>query len=221
GRSRTRAGPGAPGRGVLCAHGNTDPHRRLDPGAARPPDRDDPLPGGPGGSGQCRPPLRSRPGLDRARSCRQDTQLRDPGRRRGLRGRPSSGRRRRRRTRAPRHPGAARLARELSPDLAILDLSMPLLNGIETGRTMMKSCPSVRTIALTIHTESHYVLAALEAGFSGYVLKSQAAAQLVRAIREVGRGSIYLSPGVSRVVVEASLNREKLPSDPLTGRERE
>ena len=74
---------------------------------------------------------------------------------------------------------------------------------------------------MTVHTESHYVLAALEAGFSGYVLKSQAAAQLVRAIREVGRGSIYLSPGVSRVVVEASLNREKLPSDPLTGRERE
>jgi two-component system response regulator NreC len=116
---------------------------------------------------------------------------------------------------------ANRLARELSPDLVILDLSMPLLNGIETGRTMMKNCPSLRTIALTVHTESHYVLAALEAGFSGYVLKSQAAAQLVRAIEEVGRGSIYLSPGVSRVVVEASLNRVKPPSDPLTGRERE
>lgn len=116
---------------------------------------------------------------------------------------------------------ATRLAREVSPDIAILDLAMPLLNGIETGRTIVQSRPSVRTIALTVHTESHYVLAALEAGFSGYVLKSQAAAQLVRAIREVRRGAIYLSPGVSRVVVEASLRKTTPPKDSLTGRERE
>ncbi len=116
---------------------------------------------------------------------------------------------------------AARLAREISPDAAILDLSMPLLNGIEAGRTIVQTCPSVRTIALTVHTENHYVLAALEAGFSGYVLKSQAAAQLVRAIQEVSRGGIYLSPGVSRVVVEASLQKVRLPADPLTQRERQ
>jgi len=115
----------------------------------------------------------------------------------------------------------SRLAKELSPDIAILDLAMPLLNGIESGRTISRACPSVRTIALTVHTESHYVLAALEAGFSGYVLKSQAAAQLVRAIQEVGRGSIYLSPGVSRLVVEASLARTRPPKDPLSRRERE
>jgi len=95
------------------------------------------------------------------------------------------------------------------------------LNGIEAGRVISRGCPTVRTIALTVHTENHYVLAALEAGFSGYVLKSQAAAQLVRAIKEVSRGSVYLSPGVSRAVVDASLNKEKLPADPLTGRERE
>jgi len=116
---------------------------------------------------------------------------------------------------------ASRLAHDLSPDVAILDVAMPLLNGIEAGRVISRGCPTVRTIALTVHTENHYVLAALEAGFSGYVLKSQAAAQLVRAIREVSRGSIYLSPGVSRAVVDASLNKEKLPADPLTGRERE
>jgi DNA-binding NarL/FixJ family response regulator len=116
---------------------------------------------------------------------------------------------------------ATRLARELAPDIAILDLAMPLLNGIETGRTIVHANPAVRTIALTVHTETHYVLAALEAGFSGYVLKSQAAEQLVRAIREVDRGSIYLSPGISRVVVEASLGKAALPSDALTGRERE
>src|SRR5262249_7690556 len=77
---------------------------------------------------------------------------------------------------------ASRLARELSPDIAILDLAMPLLNGIETGRAILRGSPGVRTIALTVHTETHYVLAALEAGFSGYVLKSQAAEQLVRSI---------------------------------------
>jgi DNA-binding NarL/FixJ family response regulator len=116
---------------------------------------------------------------------------------------------------------ASRLAHDLSPDVAILDVAMPLLNGIEAGRMISRGCPTVRTIALTVHTENHYVLAALEAGFSGYVLKSQAAAQLVRAIKEVSRGSVYLSPGVSRAVVDASLNKAKLPADPLTGRERE
>lgn len=116
---------------------------------------------------------------------------------------------------------ASRMAHDLSPDVVILDVAMPLLNGIEAGRMISRGCPTVRTIALTVHTENHYVLAALEAGFSGYVLKSQAAAQLVRAIKEVSRGSVYLSPGVSRAVVDASLNKEKLPADPLTGRERE
>jgi len=116
---------------------------------------------------------------------------------------------------------ATRLALELAPDIAILDLAMPLLNGIETGRAIVRASAAVRTIALTVHTETHYVLAALEAGFSGYVLKSQAAEQLVRAILEVDRGSIYLSPGISRVVVEASLGKASLPNDSLTDRERE
>jgi DNA-binding NarL/FixJ family response regulator len=116
---------------------------------------------------------------------------------------------------------ASRLAHDLSPDVAILDIAMPLLNGIEAGRAISRGCPSVRMIALTVHTENHYVMAALEAGFSGYVLKSQAAAQLVRAIKEVSRGSVYLSPGVSRTVVDASLNKARLPADPLTARERE
>lgn len=116
---------------------------------------------------------------------------------------------------------ASRLAGELSPDVAILDLAMPGLNGIEAGRAISRDCPSVRTIALTAHAEKKYVLAALDAGFKGYVLKSQATAQLVRAIQVVSRGSMYLSPGVSRVVVEASLRGTELPADPLTVRERE
>ncbi len=113
------------------------------------------------------------------------------------------------------------MARDLGPDVAILDLGMPLLNGIEAGRSIHHACPTVRTVALTVHSEDQYVLAALEAGFSGYVLKSQAAAQLVRAITEVCRGAVYLSPSVSRAVVEAYLSKTELPTDPLTPRERE
>lgn len=116
---------------------------------------------------------------------------------------------------------AARLACELAPDVAILDLAMPRLNGIDATRSIGESCPKVRTIALTMHTEDQYVLAALQAGFRGYVLKSQAASHLVRAIHEVCRGEIYLSPAVSRVVVDAYLGRKSLPEDPLTRRERE
>ena len=116
---------------------------------------------------------------------------------------------------------ATRLARELLPDVAILDLGMPDLNGIDATRAIRKSCPTVRTIALTMHTEDQYVLAALQAGFRGYVLKSQAASQLVRAIREVCRGEIYLSPTISRVLLDAYLGRKPMPEDPLTQRERE
>jgi DNA-binding NarL/FixJ family response regulator len=116
---------------------------------------------------------------------------------------------------------ATRLACELAPDVAILDLGMPRLNGIDATRSIGESCPKIRTIALTMHTEDQYVLAALHAGFRGYVLKSQAASHLVRAIHEVCRGEIYLSSAISRVVVEAYLGRKSLPEDPLTRRERE
>lgn len=116
---------------------------------------------------------------------------------------------------------AIRAACDRRPEVAILDLGMPVLNGIEAARAIRKRSPDVRTIALTVHAEDAYVLAALQAGFRGYVLKSQAAAQLVRAIREVGRGAVYLSPSISRVVVEAYLGRTELPRDPLTRRERE
>jgi DNA-binding NarL/FixJ family response regulator len=116
---------------------------------------------------------------------------------------------------------AIRAACERRPEVAILDLGMPVLNGIEAARAIRRRSPGVRTIALTVHAEDAYVLAALEAGFRGYVLKSQAAAQLVRAIHEVGRGAVYLSPSISRVVVEAYLGHTELPRDPLTRRERE
>ena len=116
---------------------------------------------------------------------------------------------------------ATRLARDLSPDVAILDLAMPLFNGIEAARTIRKSDPMIQLVALTVHSEDPYVLSALEAGFRGYLLKSQAAAQLIRAIDEVRRGGTYLGPGVSQVVVDAYLGKGDYSPDPLTQRERE
>lgn len=116
---------------------------------------------------------------------------------------------------------AVRLVPEVRPDVAILDISMPLLNGLEAAREIHKSGERTRTILLTRHDEDQYVTAALRAGVKGYVLKSQAATDLVAAIRQVSGGGIYLSPGISRVVVEAYLSRSELPEDPLTSRERQ
>lgn len=116
---------------------------------------------------------------------------------------------------------AVKSARERCPDVAVLDFSMPLLNGRDAAREILQACPRARVILLTMHTDDHYVLEALQVGVKGYVVKSQAAADLVRAIHEVQRGMTYLSPGISQAVVEAYLSKSELPRDPLTSRERE
>jgi two-component system response regulator NreC len=116
---------------------------------------------------------------------------------------------------------AVRVARERCPDVAILDLSMPLLNGLDAAREIQQVCPRAKAILLTIHTEDHYVLDALRAGIKGYVVKTQAAADLVRAISEVQKGMVYLSPGVSQTVVQAYLSKAEFPPDLLTPRERQ
>jgi two-component system, NarL family, response regulator NreC len=115
---------------------------------------------------------------------------------------------------------AVRLAATILPDIAVLDYSMPLLNGLEAAREMRAISPSIKTILLTMHTEDRYVLEALRVGVTGYVVKTEASADLVRAIREVARGQIYLSPGISRAVVDAYLTKTELPADPLTAQER-
>ena len=116
---------------------------------------------------------------------------------------------------------AIRSARERCPDVAVLDFGMPLLNGLGAAREILQACPRAKAILLTMHTEDHYVLEALQAGVKGYVVKTQASADLIRAIHEVLRGMMYLSPGVSQAVVEAYLAKSELPADPLTARERE
>ncbi len=116
---------------------------------------------------------------------------------------------------------AVRVAREVRPDVAVLDLAMPLLNGLDTAREILQACPETKTILLTVHTEDQYILEALRAGVRGFVVKNQAMTDLIRAIQEVSRGGMYLSPGVSQAVVEAYLSKSDLSSDPLTLRERE
>jgi DNA-binding NarL/FixJ family response regulator len=105
--------------------------------------------------------------------------------------------------------------------VALLDFAMPVLNGLDAARAIARGRSGTRPILLTMHPEAPYVLAALRAGVRGYLLKSQAATDLFQAIRDVARGLIYLSPTISQAVVQAYLAKSDLPSDPLSGRERE
>ena len=116
---------------------------------------------------------------------------------------------------------AVKQAQALRPEVAVLDVGMPQLNGLDAAREIMRAAPGTRTILLTVHTEDGYVMAALRAGIKGYVLKNQAAADLVQAIREVSSGRTYLSPGISRAVVDACLSKTEVVADSLTIRERE
>lgn len=116
---------------------------------------------------------------------------------------------------------AVRLAKELSPDVAVVDLAMPLLNGLEAASEIQQCAPRTKTVLLTMHTEDQYVLQAVRAGIRACVLKTHAVEDLIRAIEEVLRGETYLSPGMSRVLVDAYLAKTELPTDPLTARERQ
>jgi len=118
-------------------------------------------------------------------------------------------------------PEALRLAHTHAPAVALLDIAMPHLNGVETARRLRETVPQTKSILLTMHTDEPYVLAALQAGVVGYVVKTQAAADLVQAIHTVVQGAIYLSPWVTTAVVQAYVRGTPLPRDPLTSRERE
>ncbi|HEX9183972.1 MAG TPA: response regulator transcription factor [Burkholderiales bacterium] len=116
---------------------------------------------------------------------------------------------------------ACKLARTLNVDIAVLDLSMPLLNGIDAAREIRSLSPAVKTIMLSMYPDKRYVLQALKVGAKGYVLKSQAATDLLRAIRVVASGEVYLSPEVAASVVDAFVNKTDVAADPLTPRERQ
>ena len=116
---------------------------------------------------------------------------------------------------------ALRLAQAHTPEVAVLDVTMPHLNGLETARRLRETVPQTKSIVLTMHTEEPYVLEALQAGAAGYVLKTQAAVDIVQAIHAAIHGAFYLSPRVATAVVRAYLAGSPLTPDPLTSRERE
>lgn len=116
---------------------------------------------------------------------------------------------------------AVRLAQEHRPDVAVLDLAMPLLDGLHAAVEIEKVSPDTKTIILTSYTDAKFVLDALRAGVTGYVLKTRASADLIHAIREVSRGVVYLSEGVSRDALRAYVSNEELCPSPLSARERE
>ncbi len=116
---------------------------------------------------------------------------------------------------------AVRLAQALHPQVAILDVRMPLLNGMEAAREIIRTAPQTRVVLLTMHIEEPYVLQALQTGISGYVLKSKSASELLQAVQEALRGGLFLSPDVSGTVVRAYLSNSEPAPDSLGSRERQ
>jgi two-component system, NarL family, response regulator NreC len=103
----------------------------------------------------------------------------------------------------------------------VLDLAMPLLNGIDAAREIIKANSKIKVILLTMHTEDHLVLESLRAGVTGYVLKTRASSELVQAIRAVSKGEMYLTQSISRTIVQAFLNKDDVPDRFLSDRERQ
>jgi DNA-binding NarL/FixJ family response regulator len=120
---------------------------------------------------------------------------------------------------------AVELAHELSPDIIIMDVSMPDLNGVEATRQIIQDNPEIKVIALSMHSDTLFVSEMLKSGASGYLLKDCAFQELQQAIRTVMDGKAYLSPSISGVVVEDYLHRlskaDVSTSEVLTDRERE
>lgn len=117
-------------------------------------------------------------------------------------------------------------AKELQPDVILVDLAMPIVNGMDAIRMIKKHCPDTRALVLTIHDSDDYFFRSLNAGASGYILKGAASVDLLQAIRATHRGEIYLHPAVSTKLVADYLRRVKTGEeqdsyDALTEREKE
>jgi two-component system response regulator NreC len=116
------------------------------------------------------------------------------------------------------------LVQRLLPDVVLMDITMPVLNGLEATRHIKKLFPQVKVLVLTVHSSEEYIFQILRAGASGYVVKQAAVSELVQAIRSVYQGNSFLSPSISRQAIEAYGRRAKAMEDKhdrLTDRERE
>ena len=116
---------------------------------------------------------------------------------------------------------AVELADRLKPEVVVMDVSMPELNGIEATRRLAESAPHVRVLALSMHKDSVYVREILRAGARGYLLKDSVAGDLVSAVRAIAAGEGYISPQVSNAVLDDYRRHVTNPIDLLTSRERE
>jgi two-component system, NarL family, response regulator NreC len=121
---------------------------------------------------------------------------------------------------------AVRLAEHHKPNVLVVDLMMPGLNGLEVARQITQRLPRTRIVVLSMHANEAYVLEALKNGASAYVLKDASAADLVRAVREANAGRRYLSPPLSEPAIDSYIQRARTSDsldlyDTLTNRERE
>jgi DNA-binding NarL/FixJ family response regulator len=118
-----------------------------------------------------------------------------------------------------------KLAKELSPDVIIMDIAMPGMNGIEATRQILKENPAIRIIALSMYSEKYFVTEMLKAGASGYVLKSYLFDEISKALHAAVEGKHYLSPRITDVLVDEYVHHGagagKSAADTLTDRERE
>ncbi len=118
-------------------------------------------------------------------------------------------------------PTAVQMALDHGPDVVIMDLSLPELNGVDATRRITRERPDIRVVALSMHDDAATVDKALRAGARGYVLKGSSIEDVVQAIRIVSKGDVYLTPGISDYVLQGYLSGDKGDIDPLTERERE
>ncbi|MCL4296782.1 MAG: response regulator transcription factor [Anaerolineae bacterium] len=114
----------------------------------------------------------------------------------------------------------------LSPDIVLMDSTMPILNGLEATRQISKRFPHVKVLVLTMHTNEEYIFQFLQAGAAGYLVKQAAPKELVSAIEAVHRGDYFLSPAISKTMIEEYIRHVKTinkddPYEQLTDRERE
>jgi DNA-binding NarL/FixJ family response regulator len=120
---------------------------------------------------------------------------------------------------------AVQQAKELQPDIVIIDVSMPRMNGQQATSKILKVCPQVKVLALTRHTDSGFIQQLFRAGASGYVLKQSASSQLIDAIHTIATGNHYIDPAITGKVINSYTNRQiKLDAgsqNPLSEREEE